>query len=123
MRAPSPFLFFRWRLNIKFLFTQSMADKAKLNWLKRFFRRSAPKAEPPVVFREFRRTVRSYLEVPIVVEAERGSYDATTFDISDQGLFVRTAQLPIPGVSMKTRFSLPNEDRKAIHEAIKLNLI
>lgn len=140
---------------------QAMADKAKLNWLKRFFRRPAPKVEPPVVFHEFRTTVRSYLEVPIVVEAEKGSYDATTLDISDQGLFVRTTQLPTPGVSMKARFSLPNshsisctlravwindynsssvvinrppgfgavfteiqdEDRKAIHEAIKLNLI
>lgn len=78
-----------------------------LMWLKRIFERFSEQAKAVVPVPENRQAVRSYLEVPIVFHGSKGKVEATSFDINTQGLFVRTTQLPEPGVRRKAELTLP----------------
>ena len=75
-------------------------------WLKKIFGKFGGQAKAAVPVPENRRVVRSYLEVPIVFHGSKGMVEATSFDISTQGLFVRTTQLPEPGVRLKVNLTL-----------------
>jgi hypothetical protein len=97
-----------------------MTQKKKSgNWLKRIFDRLFPEpgmdpvlerlmARPP---KESRRHVRSYLEVPIVFQSGGEGVEATTFDISPQGLYVRTTCFPQVGARLLAEFGLPSGHR------------
>jgi hypothetical protein len=75
-------------------------------WLKRIFERFGEQAKATVPVPENRQVVRSYREAPIVFHSPKGTLEATSFDISTQGLFVRTTQLPEPGVRLKAELTL-----------------
>jgi hypothetical protein len=101
-----------------------MTQKKKSgNWLKRVFDGLFPEPDvDPVPGRlvvappkESRRQVRSYLEVPIVFQSGGEGVEATTFDISPQGLYVRTTRLPKVGARLPAEFVLPSGHRIHCH--------
>ncbi|MDD5544209.1 MAG: PilZ domain-containing protein [Acidobacteriia bacterium] len=57
---------------------------------------------------ESRRHVRSYLEVPIIFQDKENWVNATTFDVSAQGLYVRTTHAPGVNTRLRAEFTLPN---------------
>lgn len=85
-----------------------MADKKDDDSLAQALIRLLGGEKKPEVFQENRYSVRSYLEVPIVIELGNTPINARTFDISSQGLYVRTTSLPPAGNRLNARFILPD---------------
>lgn len=85
-----------------------MADKKNDDSLAEALTRLLGGQKKPDGFQENRRTVRSFLEIPIVLEVGNTPVNATTFDISLQGLYVRSTSMPSAGTKFNARFILPD---------------
>ncbi len=90
-----------------------MTEKKRHRWFRNIFSRSSKENAKSPAFKENRRVVRSYLEAPLQFTLGSETVNATTFDISEQGLYVRTTRLPKVGMPVKAEFTLPGE-RKVV---------
>jgi hypothetical protein len=88
-----------------------MTGMKALSKLRRFFKWFLSMKKEAEAIQENRKYVRSFLSVPILLDTGQETADATTFDISEHGLYVRTTHLLQPGASLKARFTLPNGKR------------